>query len=499
MSRIRIGIAVITTALTIVVAFNSAGVRTTRAATQAQTAEGQAIYSQRCEICHGAEGDGAGPAAENMDPRPRDFRRGWYKIRTTASGQLPTDEDLVQIISRGMPGTTMPAWEGVLSEAEIQAVAEYIKGFSRRFERETPELVVAGSKVEASQESIARGAELFAGQEAECVKCHGPAGRGDGPSADELTEDSFGDVIVPADLTMPWLFRGGPTVDDIYMRLKTGLTGSPMPAYADVLSDEDIWNLANYVDSLGPDAPVEPAAAITAAAFQGALPTDPNAAAWQEATEYYYPLAGQIMREPRQYTPSVKGVWVQALYNDQELALRLRWHDRFQDAGAGGQPADVLAVQFPAALPEGGERPYFVFGDSANPVNLWLWSALTNSIEERTGHGVDTDAPQASQDVQGTAVFDNGEYILVLRRSLNTGDPEDIHIETGRFVPIAFMAWDGWSGEEGPAGAITSWHLIYLDKPVPLTAYVWVPVAIVATAVVEGWVVWAARRKERIT
>src|SRR3990172_4033529 len=359
MNRTCTWIALITIALVITVALTLAGTQITRASPPAQAADGKAIYTQRCEVCHGAEGNGNGPAATNLDPKPRDFRRGWYKIRTTASGQLPTDEDLIRIIASGMPGTMMPAWKGVLTVEEITAVAQYLKGFARRFERETPQAVAAAAKVQSSAESISRGQELFAGQAAECVKCHGQAGRGDGPSADELTDD-FGSVIVPADLTMAWLFRGGPTADDIHMRLLTGLTGSPMPSYADVLTPEQVWDLANYVDSLSPDAAPEPQASITAFRVQGAIPADPNAAEWQGAAEYFYPLVGQIMREPRNYTPSVSGVWVRALYNESELALRVKWHDRFQDAGAegetspsGGKPADALAVEFPAQLPTG--------------------------------------------------------------------------------------------------------------------------------------------------
>jgi DMSO reductase family type II enzyme heme b subunit len=392
-----------------------------------------------------------------------------------------------------MPGTTMPAWQGVLTDEEIRAVTQYIKAFSRRFERETPAVVEVGSKVEATSESIARGAELFAGLEAECVKCHGPAGRGDGPSANELTDD-FDNVILPADLTMPWLFRGGSTVDDIYMRLKTGLTGSPMPAYAAVLPDEDLWHLANYVDSLAPDAPPELQAAMTAVSIQGAIPTDATDEAWQNATEYYYPLVGQVMREPRHYTPSIQGIWVRALYNENEIALLLQWHDRFEDTGANGQPADALAIQFPTELPAGDERPYFVLGDAANPVNLWLWSAATGIVEERNGRGVGTDTAQATQNAQGTASLSDGEYTLIVRRALNTGDAEDIQFEPGRFIPIAFMAWDGWRGEEGATGAITPWHLIYLQQPVPPATYAWIPAAVLLTAVAEGGIVWAVRR-----
>lgn len=458
---------------------------------------GREIYETRCEVCHGAEGDGNGPAAANFDPRPRDFRRGWYKIRTTASGQLPTDEDLHHIIAKGMPGTTMPGWESVLSDAEIRAVTDYIKGFARRFERETPAQVEVGPRIESSLESIARGEELFAGEEAECIQCHGLAGRGDGPSANELTEDFFGDVIVPADLTMPWLFRGGPAADDIYMRLKTGLTGSPMPSYADALSDQDVWHLANYVDSLAPDAPPELEAAIIVNRVEGAIPSDPSAEAWQSATEYYYPLVGQIMREPRNYTPSINGVWVRALYNENELALLLKWHDRFHDTGSEDGVADALAVQFPAKLANGDERPYFVFGDAGNPVNLWVWDAASDVVEERNSQGVGTDLAQATQNVQGTALFADGEYNLIVRRALRTGDPEDLQFELGRFIPVALAAWDGWRGEEGPAGAISSWFSIFLVETVSPITFVWIPLAaVITTALLEGLIAWTVRRRE---
>jgi len=497
MRHMRLSLALLTAALVLATAFILAGASTLRASPPAQAADGQAIYAQRCAICHGAEGDGNGPGAVNLDPKPRDFRRGWYKIRSTTSGQLPTDADLVRVISTGMPGTTMPAWKGVLTGEEIAAVAQYLKSFSRRFERETPQTVTAAAKVSSNTETpqaVVRGRELFAGQQAECVKCHGNAGRGDGPSADELTDD-FGNVIAPADLAMAWLFRGGPTADEIYMRLKTGLTGSPMPSYADVLTDDQLWDLANYVDSLSPDAAPEPQAAITAVRVQGALPTDENAAEWQGATEYFYLLVGQIMREPRHYAPSIKGIWVRALYNDNALALLVKWHDRSQDTGGGDRPADALAVQFPAQLPAGGERPYFVFGDSTYPVNLWHWSGTTNTVEERNSRGVGSATAQAMQNAQGAASFADGEYTLIVQRALNTGDAEDLLFEPGKFIPIAFMAWDGWPGERDASGAISSWYLIYLEKPVPPVNYLWIPGAVIAVALVEGLIVQAVRQR----
>jgi mono/diheme cytochrome c family protein len=53
-----------------------------------------------------------------------------------------------------------------------------------------------------------------------------------------------------ADLSEPWTFHGGATSRDIYLRLRTGMTGTPMPSFADAASEAEMWNLANYVVSL---------------------------------------------------------------------------------------------------------------------------------------------------------------------------------------------------------------------------------------------------------
>ena len=57
-------------------------------------AAGKEIYEKKCYYCHGITGDGNGPAAPRLDPKPRNFTRNEYKIRSTGLGVLPTDEDL---------------------------------------------------------------------------------------------------------------------------------------------------------------------------------------------------------------------------------------------------------------------------------------------------------------------------------------------------------------------------------------------------------------------
>src|SRR5260370_27249079 len=97
------------------------------------TAKGKAVYVKWCSGCHGDGGAGDGPAAATMLPRPRNFTGAVYKIRSTASGQLPTDADLIRAIDEGLPGTAMPAWKTRLSDGERRDVMAYLKTFSAFF------------------------------------------------------------------------------------------------------------------------------------------------------------------------------------------------------------------------------------------------------------------------------------------------------------------------------------------------------------------------------
>jgi len=213
---------------------------------------GAKIYFQACAPCHGIRGDGNGPAAKGFDPAPRNFRRGVYKFRTTVSGVLPIDEDLQRTVREGVPGTEMPRWKDVLSEADIEAVVQYIKTFSPWFEDPyslpLPEDILeipANRPFESSFASIAAGRQLFAEQD--CAKCHGENGKGDGPQADRLVDD-WDDPIQAPDLTRTY-FANGKRDQDIYRVFTSALSGTPMPAFDD-LTEEQRWQLVDYVQSL---------------------------------------------------------------------------------------------------------------------------------------------------------------------------------------------------------------------------------------------------------
>jgi cytochrome c oxidase cbb3-type subunit I/II len=208
-----------------------------------QVARGKLVYERRCVGCHGVKGDGNGPAATFLDPRPRNFTIGSFKFRTTPSGSLPTDGDLYRTLARGVRWTAMPTWHELPEKDRISVIA-YIKTFSSRWKEEKPEPpIVIGDPPAPTPELLARGKELYV--KAKCFQCHGEGGKGDGPSASELRDDlKF--PIRPADFTKGQ-FKGGSDVTDIYRTMTTGLDGTPMPSFADSMKDDERWAISYYV------------------------------------------------------------------------------------------------------------------------------------------------------------------------------------------------------------------------------------------------------------
>jgi len=207
---------------------------------------GREVYQSRCVGCHGVKGDGNGVAATFLQPRPRDFTVGVFKFRTTPSGSLPTDGDLYRTVTRGVRWTAMPTWHELPDKERLAAVA-FIKTFSTRWKDETPEPTLQiGDPPKPTPELLARGKDLYV--KAKCFQCHGPGGKGDGPSADEM-KDLAGFPIRPADFTRGQ-FKGGSSVRDIFRTMSLGLDGTPMPSFADSMSEPERWAISYYVLSL---------------------------------------------------------------------------------------------------------------------------------------------------------------------------------------------------------------------------------------------------------
>ncbi len=240
---------------------------------------GQQVYMKRCVQCHGINGDGNGPVAASLYPRPRDYTRGVFKFTSTPYGSKPRREDLMATLDRGIVGTSMPNFR-LIPKKEIEAVVDYVLVLSQRGELEfqlaseadsseeldpeyVPEFVedVAARWNDASHaltqpltpepemtlERVALGREAFLSKG--CSKCHGDDGRGH--TKDNIGKDFWGHSTRAADLTSGML-HGGQEPIDIYRRIMNGINGTPMPGFKSALEaePETIWNLVSYVLSV---------------------------------------------------------------------------------------------------------------------------------------------------------------------------------------------------------------------------------------------------------
>lgn len=210
---------------------------------------GKEHYRRFCVGCHGKAGDGTGENAMWIDPKPRDFTAAVFKCRSTATGTLPTDEDLYHSVTRGFVTTNMPSWQPLTKQARVDLVA-YIKTFSPRWKTQSAGTPIAvPAETPATVESILHGRELF--QKMECWKCHGPAGHGDGPSASTLT-DSKDNPIRPYNFADGSRFKCGTSNEDLYRIFMTGVDGTPMPSFADNIQPDDAWDLVHFLRTLQP-------------------------------------------------------------------------------------------------------------------------------------------------------------------------------------------------------------------------------------------------------
>lgn len=224
---------------------------------------GHELFEAHCAVCHGSNGLGDGPAAIALSVRPRNFWHERFRYVSTLNG-VPTDEDLIQSIRFGRRYGEMPA-NPQLTDAEIRAVAEYVREMQRlgwldELQKEfsddedtSPDeledishirvkprnLIEVVGRGPGFHRQVDEGRELYASN---CASCHGLSGRGDGLNK---PLDEQGRPIQVRDLTSG-MFRGGTGLHEIFKRIRCGVPGTPMSA-AVALTDEEVWQLVYYV------------------------------------------------------------------------------------------------------------------------------------------------------------------------------------------------------------------------------------------------------------
>jgi mono/diheme cytochrome c family protein len=474
--------------------------------------QGLDLYGRQCSHCHGADGGAEGLVPSLLQPRPRAFGDGVFKVVSTTRS-MPHDDDILQVVRDGMPGSAMPAF-GHLSQGELRDVVAAVRhlmlegriaaegevdratALERALERIDP-----GARLELSRESPRTPASMLRGQEIYttiCAHCHDDDGCG------VLRTDFVDDRGLPTsarDFTHG-VFKGGSTSEDLARRIRLGMPGTPMPAFD--LSDGDLWSVVHYVQTL-----VEPGVQehlrqrrklITARRVDDRLDAHAHGADWDRAPEVFVPLMPLQWR--RDHT---EGVSVRALHDGRHLALRLDWPDGARDDGTEGLALDDgIAVQLSTLR----DPPFFGMGESSAPVAILEWraawqQALPNAWASRpvlapdlpgpggdgprradgsspvvqglgggiewpvrgvsgSGPGMIHGAPALDADVRGRGLRNDGGWSVVLYRQLESPD-EGLSLGPGDLVSTALAVWDGGAGDVGPRKSITIWHQLLLE------------------------------------
>jgi DMSO reductase family type II enzyme heme b subunit len=513
-----------------------------------QSADGASLFQLHCAACHGNNGEGDGFAAAFVYPKPRDFTTGVFKDKNSPEEALPTDEDIFETIKNGLPGTAMPAWESLLDDAQIRSLIPVLKrmdlvgnwapsdALDEDFDEEghylgelisVTETVSGDGRVLLSDSSLKSGRKAFL---ANCAQCHGDDGRGN-PGVDKRLKDDWGNRIWPRDLTKPWTWRitnaagtdsssRDRTIANIFTRLSIGIPGTPMPAHAELLGEEERWNIANYVYTLRDYSPPPVGGQVVKGRFvAGALPQDVNDAAWLQAEPFTLMMLPNIIKEGRLFKPLSDALTVRVVYNADEVAFLLELDDRTysrpgdpdaektQDSTLELFP-DAFAIQIPKehAYSTGPvvEKPLFRHGDAQHPTTIWYWNA--GSVEpSQSPYALLLDAAGTDKELQprhdDTSLEANGEWVngrwrVLMKRPRQGLAGGDLPLQESHFIPVSFASWDGSNGEVASKHTLSPWYWLLLPRPVDHTKTIGWTIFVVLAVLLVGLGAMRLRRKK---
>lgn len=485
-------------------------------------ADPRGLYAKHCAVCHGVDGDGMGPAAPHLFPAARDFGRREFRLVSTANG-VPSEQDLVSTLRRGIPGSGMPSWdwlpvedlrglarhvralaiEGMARRAHAAAVAtgsgtsiDEARQRARRAMTPGQPLAVPPS-IPARESDLALGAELFA---ADCAGCHGADGTGSAAPLRGLD----GSLDWPRDFTAGYL-KGGGSQRDLFLRIRAGMPGTPMPASQ--RGDRELAALVAHVAGLlAPDTGsrlVQRRETLRVRRVPTPVPSAPEDPRWEASEALTVRLAPLWWRDD-----SVTEARLAALHDGATIAIRVSWLDEttgnrfFADSG----PTDAIALQLSASP----TPPLFGMGAPDAPTTLWHWQAL--APDELTGwldladpgpHGralggtgdgeVYLDAPlyrriedqrppseqvassrgegverarsrtRRPSDVEVRVHAWESGWEVVFLRALESPVEREITFRPGTTVQAACAVWNGAAGDAGAQKAISIWQELALE------------------------------------
>jgi len=402
--------------------------------------KGRSLYLRHCAVCHGERGKGDGPLAKFVNPPVTDLTEGVFKFRSTPSGTLPTDEDLRRTISEGVPSTPMIGLKGVLGDEEIDAIIAFIKTLCPDFQTKGSGIPISINPPKLTPELLKQGRQIYS--EFQCDTCHGPKGDGDGPMAKTL-KDNKGRPIRILSFRDARNFKGGHNPMDIYRSIMSGLDGTPMASFSEVLTEEEGWAVAYFVHSLIEKKTVPQRSNITVKAMKrgDGSPSTVNAV-WVKVPTFDLPLQSLW----RANDP--KSVRVQVVRDSQWLVFRLNYSDKTRNDK--GKLLDSVAVQIPQN-PQ-SPIPSIFWGDYQSPVLVFQWVA-GNKLTVFTARGIGNRSIQTF-DAKGQGVWQRGQWTVTIQMR-----PPSVLSR----LPFSVSVWDAGSGDQGERRSITGWHWLELS------------------------------------
>lgn len=402
-------------------------------------ASGMKSFQSLCASCHGAKGDGAGPAAWAAQPRPRNFTKGIFKLHTNDNGSLPTDEDLFDTITRGMGATAMPPfrelpprtrWELVAAVKELAVFKDEEEEVEVHFFRDRPasKPLDIGQPVAASPDVLGKGKGAYL--KLDCNKCHGATGDASGASAADLKDD-WGEAMWPRNF-QEGRCRGVTSIRNYVERINTGLSGTPMAAFGNgQLTEDEKWALGHYLASLRVGVPVpQPVKdGLIAASRNGAtVPIDLRQPRfWMDTPVHEVALEGD--------GPKTMRVSVQR--DAANVALLLSWDDPIAKADRGPAPEDFLdgvTVELAAS----GKR------------NVLEWRGEW----QRDGRSCVEETPATASKLRGVAKWQEGAWHVLFVRPL-AGEGDRIPLESALVdVKIEVRDRDGEAKRSARSGQL---------------------------------------------
>jgi mono/diheme cytochrome c family protein len=470
------------------------------------------LYRRHCAVCHGERGDGGAPLGLDLYPRPRAFDRGQFRLVRTAQG-LPAEDDLMGVLRRGMPGSSMPsfAW---LAEADRLALARHVLAIavdglvraevdaarqqgqavdpavvrSRAQARWSAATVLAaGAPAALDEATLQRGRGLY---RLACASCHGEDGKGKPRPAGWSTE---GTLSWARDFTMGVL-RGPATHEELAWRIVAGLPGTTMgPTQID--DPADLGALVAYVRSLLPkgaaDRLVHERRRLTAGRVAAPAPSTPDDPRWQLAPATDTVLSPLVWRDG-----AVLGATLRAVHDGATLAILVDWPDASRDdrAGLGTVHPDAAALQFSAEA----EPPLLAMGEAQAPVNIWHWLSFRADDESSELERLDPPphagdrpradvplyqpagtgpAPASELQAQGpgavgvvrgrvlaAARWREGRWSVVFRRAMPPQVGREIAFAPGSRVQVAAAVWNGAAGDRRGEKSISIWQELVIER-----------------------------------